>query len=711
MKKIIVLVLIAVYGQLSYGQSKTFDLMEIMTNFDLYPASLDQLKWLPSTNQFSYVDESDNLKIGSVNEESTSNFMSLNELNDLLPDSLSLLSSFPSHTWKSSSTFSFRMKGKVWSYKKSADSLRLRSVYDPSGQNVDVAKNYNVAFTKGGNIYVTNAKHKSYRALTDDGGTEIVYGEAAHRSEFGIVKGTFWSPSGTKLAFYRIDQSKVSDYPLADYSQIPASLKSIKYPMNGDESQNVSIGVYDINTNKMVFLKTGEPTDQYLTNITWSPGGNYVFVAVLNRGQDTMKLNQYDARSGIFIKTLFTETDKEYVEPENGPMFFKKDIEKFLWMSERDGFDHLYLYDTDGNMLKQLTQGDWKVTEFLGFDLGEKNIYITTTKKTVLERHPYSVNIKEGTMKRISSFAGYHRSQLSFDGKYLLDSYTRVDNAGFVKILDIKKGEKVRTLFKAPNPLEEYNLGEVSLFSIAGEDGDSLHCRLIKPVDFNEFKKYPVIIYLYGGPHLQIVRNSWNGGAQYFLQYLAQQGYAVFSLDNRGSAHRGIEFEQAVFRQLGTLETEDQMRGVNWLKKQKWVDKERMGVFGWSYGGFMATSLKLRKPGVFKVAVAGGPVTDWRMYEIMYGERYMDRITENPEGFEMSKLSNYLEDLEGKLLFIHGLQDNVVLPQHSLNFLRRSVELGKQVDFYPYSAHPHNVRGSDRAHLMQKISQYFMENL
>jgi dipeptidyl-peptidase 4 len=697
----------------AFSQTKTFDLTELFTNPDLYPERMSQLKWLPESNRFSFVDTNDVLIVESVKSKDAlqRKFIDLETLAGYLPDSVGKLNRMPFINWKTDRTFYFNKGGIVWTYTDGNDSLRPRGIYDLSGANLDVTRTYNTAFTIDHNLYVGIAKEKEIVQVTQDGSEDIVYAEAASRSEFGITKGTFWSPDGSKLAFYRIDQSLVSGFPLVDYSTIPAKPKTIKYPMAGDSSQHVTVGVYDTKTNKTIYLKTGKNSDHYLTNITWSPDGNYIFIAVVNRGQNKMDLNQYDAASGIFIKTLFTETDEQYVEPEHGPVFLKKDKSKFLWFSERDGFNHLYLYDTDGNMIKQVTKGQWEVTELLGTDLKEKYVFITSTKATPIERHPYRVSLKDGEMLKLTEFAGYHRSQLSYDGNYLLDSYTRKDVPGFTKLRNTKKGEKIRTLFKSSNPLENHSLGEISIFKIAGTNGDSLFCRLIKPVNFDASKKYPVMVYLYGGPHYQVVRNSWLGGAQLFLQYMAQQGFVVFSLDNHGSPARGIDFEQIIHRQMGTVEMKDQLKGVQWLKKQKWVDDDRIGVFGWSYGGFMSSSLMLRNPGVFKVAVAGGPVTNWRMYEVMYGERYMDTPQENPEGYDNNNVSNYVKNLEGKLLIIHGTQDDVVVPQHSMNLLRKSVQEGVQIDFFTYPSHPHNVRGRDRGHLLEKISRYFMNYL
>jgi dipeptidyl-peptidase-4 len=279
-----------------------------------------------------------------------------------------------------------------------------------------------------------------------------------------------------------------------------------------------------------------------------------------------------------------------------------------------------------------------------------------------------------------------------------------------ITLLDAQ-GKAMKTLLDAPNPLQDYKLGQIKLFSLKNKEGIELNARMILPPDFDAHKKYPVIVYVYGGPHGQMITNSFLRGWPLWYQYMAERGYIIFTLDNRGTNNRGLAFEQAIYQHLGTKEVEDQMVGVNYLKKQSFVDSTRIGVHGWSYGGFMTISLMTRRPGVFKVAVAGGPVIDWRYYEVMYGERYMDTPQKNPEGYEEASLLNYVKNLQGKLLIIHGTVDPVVVWQNSLLYLRKAIDLQKQVDYFVYPGDEHNMHGKDRVHLYQKITDYFMENL
>jgi dipeptidyl-peptidase-4 len=539
-----------------------------------------------------------------------------------------------------------------------------------------------------------------------------VNGQAAHRSEFGITKGTFWSPKGSRLAYYRMDQTMVTDYPIVDVSVTPAREKAIKYPMAGDKSHQVTVGVYDLSTRKTVFLQTGEPREQYLTNLAWSPDERFIYLAVLNRGQNQMQLNQYDAATGAFIKTLFEEKNDKYVEPQHPLQFVPGHPDQFVWRSQRDGFEHLYLYSTSGQLLRQLTKGSWLVTDVLGFTAQGQEIVYAGTAESPLERHIYAVSLKGGQPRRISQGTGTHAATLSPSGKYILDSFSSSTTPRTIRVIGVADGKPKQTLLTAPNPLVGYSLGETKLFPIKSADGQTdLYCRLITPPNFDPTKKYPAVVYLYGGPHVQLVTESWLGGSNLWMQLMAQKGYVVFTLDSRGSGNRGRAFEQATFRQLGTAEMADQLKGVDYLKSQPFVDPARLGIHGWSFGGFMTTTMMTRSPGTFKVGVGGGPVIDWRMYEVMYTERYMDTPQENPEGYKTANLLNYVDKLQGKLLLIHGTVDDVVVWQHSLDYLKKAVDQGVQLDYFVYPGHPHNVQGKDRVHLYNKITQYFDEKL
>lgn len=567
-----------------------------------------------------------------------------------------------------------------------------------------------VAFVQKDNLFVAFANGKIQK-ITNDGGNGIVNGKSVHRNEFGINGGIFPSALGNYVAFYRMDESMVKDYPLVDYMTREAEYTPVKYPMAGMESHHVTLGVYNIENGKTVFLKTGEPLDHYLTNVAWSPDEKYIYMAELNRGQNHMQLNCYDAVSGERVRTLFEETSDTYVEPLFPIEFSKVNPNEFYYLSRQDGWFHVYKYNTDGKLIQQLTKGEWEVTRIVGFDARETQLFVEGTLDDPLQSNIYKVDVKSGAITKLSQEEGVHSASLSPDAAYVIDDW---NGPALPENIDLytTKGKLVRHIFSAANPVKDYQLGENKLVTLKTKDGKyDLYGRLILPTNFDPTKKYPVIVYVYGGPHSQLVNKSWQNQARWWQYYMASQGYISFTLDNRGTSNRGRAFETAVHRQLGILETEDQMQGVEYLKSLPYVDVDRIGVHGWSYGGFMTLNLKLRHPEVFKVAVAGGPVVDWSMYEIMYGERYMDMPQENPEGYGEANMINHVKDLQGKLMLIHGVQDETVVMQHSMKFLRECVKENKQVDFFVYPTHPHNVRGKDRIHLMQKVSDYFFENL
>ncbi|MBC7448963.1 MAG: DPP IV N-terminal domain-containing protein, partial [Hymenobacteraceae bacterium] len=473
-----------------------------------------------------------------------------------------------------------------------------------------------VAYTKAQNLFVS-APGADNVAVTTEANPAIVNGQAAHRSEFGITKGTFWSPTGQRLAFYRMDQTMVTDYPLVDIGELPAQQKAIKYPMAGGKSHHVTVGVYNVAAKSTVFLQTGEPAEQYLTNISWAPDEKSIYVAIVNRGQNELKLNQYDAGTGAFVRTLFEEKDARYTEPEHGLTFIPKKPQQFIWQSRRDGFRHLYLYDVSGKLVRQLTRGDWEVTDLLGFaDNGQQVVY-SGTADSPLERHTYAVPLSGGELRKITQGTGTHTTQLTDDGRWLLDNFTSSVTPRTIRVVEVASAKPRRLLLKADDPTAAYALGELKLFPIKAADGQTdLYCRLITPPNYDPAKKYPAVIYVYGGPHVQLVTDSWLGGGNLWMQLMAEKGYVVLTVDSRGSGNRGLKFEQATFRKLGTEEMADQLKGVDYLKSLPYVDPARIGVHGWSFGGFMTTTVLTRTlANSFKAGVAGGPVIDWKFYE------------------------------------------------------------------------------------------------
>ena len=422
-----------------------------------------------------------------------------------------------------------------------------------------------------------------------------------------------------------------------------------------------------------------------------------------------MQFNRYDVATGNKVNTIFEEKNDKWVEPEQAAVFLPKSTTDFLYASERDGFMNLYKYNTSGKLIKQLTNFKFPITKILGFDKKAQHVFVAATGDDGRNSHCYQINLNSGNSIQLTKKNGTHRVQLSSDGTYLLDNFTNLNIPREIDIIHVKS-RKGRTIFTAPNPLADYKIGTTEFVTLKSKDGFDLHGRLIKPADFDATKQYPVLVYVYGGPMVQLVTNTWLADADLWMYWLAnQKDYLVFTIDNRGTSNRGFAFESVIHRTSGDAAMEDQLVGVNYLKTLSFVDDTRMAVKGWSYGGYMTTSLMTRYPGVFTVGACGGPVTDWKYYEIMYGERYMDTPEENPEGYEMSRVGNHIENLEGKLLVIHGSVDPVVVPQHSMTLLKEAVEKGVQIDFFTYPMHEHNVRGKDRVHLIQKMLDYIVE--
>ncbi|WP_192821654.1 S9 family peptidase [Rufibacter sp. LB8] len=694
------------------AQQKLLTMEDAFLNPALQPANLRGLTWVPGTNDYSYVHAKTDLLLRGGLKGDAKPVISTAELSAAVGKAGGAnVTSVNGLQWLNASELLLNQRSKLYRINTQTKTAQSFFSFDPAAENAEFSPNkQRVAYTKGNNLFVSQPGQEN-KQITQDTNPDIVNGQSAHRSEFGITKGTFWSPSSSKLAFYRMDQTMVTDYPLVDISELPAKLNNIKYPMAGGKSHHVTVGVYNATTGQTIYLKTGEPAEQYMTNISWSPDERHIYVAVVNRAQNHLWLNQYDAATGDFVKTLFEEKDERWVEPEHGLYFVPGKPDQFVWFSERDGFEHLYLFNTSGKQIRQLTKGDWVVKDLLGFDKAGREAYFTSTAESPLERHLYSVDLSSGRVKKLSQGSGMHNVSLSSTGQYFLDNYSSPVTPRTIKMLDIKEAKVRKTLLTAANPLQDYLLGETTVFPIKAEDGTDLYCRMTTPPNFDKNKKYPVVVYVYGGPHAQMITSGWLGGSNLWMQHMAQKGYIVFTLDNRGSADRGKAFESAIFRQTGSAEVRDQMKGVEYLKSLPFVDGNRMGVHGWSYGGFMTTSLMLKQPGVFKVGVAGGPVIDWRYYEIMYTERYMDTPQENPAGYEQANLLNHVKNLQGKLLLIHGTVDDVVVWQHSLAFLKKAVDEGVLLDYFVYPGHPHNVGGKDRVHLYKKVTQYLEDHL
>ena len=579
------------------------------------------------------------------------------------------------------------------------------------------ASNFNMvsrhtAYVNGNQLYVRFADtNKADTQLTTDGTREIVYGQSVHRDEFGIHSGLFWSPDGMRLAFYRMDQSMVTDYPQVNLFTHIATNEPDKYPMAGQTSHEVTVGVYDVTTDKTIFLKAGNPKDRYFTNVSWSPDSKTIYIFELNRDQNDCRLVSYDATTGERIAELYRETDEKYVEPQNPIVFLPWDENKFILQSQKDGYNHLYLFDKTGKELRQLTKGNWIVLGIVGFNDKDKSIIINSSENNPIQCNTWTVNVATGKRTLLDNGGGWHSPNLSGSGRYIADSYQTPEVPRNIEITDVKTRKRT-AYYESPNPWEGYKVPQFSCGTVKAADGTTdLYWRMVKPADFDETKKYPTIVYVYGGPHAHLVDARWNYSSRSWETYMAQKGYITFILDNRGSENRGKAFEQATFRELGQQEMLDQMCGVEYLKSLPYVDADRIGVHGWSFGGFMTISLMTNYPDVFKVGVSGGPVIDWKWYEVMYGERYMDTPEANPEGYAKTSLLTKAKDLKGKLQIITGYNDPTVVPQHCLMFIEECIKAGTQPDFFAYPGEGHNMMGHKSVHLHERITQYFEDYL
>jgi dipeptidyl-peptidase 4 len=716
MKKYALLAVLLFVGSLSFAQLKTFTAEEsVLLERNLLPQRVAQLDWIPGTEKFAYVkqvDEEWQLLAGEAAGTKREVLCSLPDFNTALQAAgMATKTAFPAFRLISSSQFRFLNEGTLCSFDWVTKKVEKLTSYNTSGENVDISDQHGIAYTVEQNLFLSLPGRPDI-AVTNEANQDIRHGEAAHRFEFGITKGTFFSPKGDQVAFYRIDETMVTNYPLFNLHTKPASPEVTKYPFAGEKSHHATVGVFNTLTGKTIYLQsTGDP-EHYLTNITWSPDQKAIYVAELNRDQNRMALNRYNAETGAFEKTLFEESDEKYVEPKHGPQWIPGRPDEFIWQSMRDGMNHLYLYKTDGTLVGQVTKSaDWLVTDILGYDAKGKVAYVMVTGNFGMDRLPMAFDLKTMTGTPLATESGVHTCTLSPGGNYLIDVFSSLDVPNRTTIRETKKGAVVQELLNAPDPLREYSISKPKLFQIKAADGKTdLNCRLIPPVNFNEDDVYPVLVYVYNGPGVQMLTNTWMAGAHLWMEYAAQKGYYVFTVDGRGSANRGKAFEQSLFRDLGTVELADQMKGVDYLKSLPNVNKNRLVVHGWSYGGFMTCNMMMRTPGIFRAGVAGGPVIDWSLYEVMYTERYMDTPQTNKAGYEKSTVTRYMKDLKGKLMLIHGTNDDVVVWQNSLMYLEKAITDGVQVDYFVYPNHPHNVRGKDRAHLMRKVLDYLMEN-
>lgn len=702
MKKIVLLagIFCTTFG---FGQKQNISPVQATTAYHLYPQSLYGLQWIENSDEFIWNHQWQTLRIASAQ-------------NPKQTRDVQLLAAYPSlqyvpqitHIDKNNLVFKNDNSYEFFNYTNFLKEGRLTLPKEAENEVYNPIKKA-VAYTIENNLYLATSENQKI-AITHFSDKNIVSGQSIHRNEFGIKKGIFWSPKANFIAFYQKDESQVTSYPLVATDPVPAQLNAIKYPMAGQKSERAKVGIFNIASQKTIYLDIDTSDEHYLTNLAWAPNEKFILLAEINRDQNSYELNSYDVSSGKKIKTLFTESNEKWVEPENPAVFLPNNSNEFLWLSQKDGFMNVYHYNTNGKLIKQVTKFRWVVNEILGFDANATHFFISGTGDDPRQNKAFKIHLKNGKVTPLTSEKGTHQVQINHNGSYFIDEYNSLEIPNKIAIGQIQNGQKTE-IFSAENPLQNYNLGSVELLTLKAEDNTPLYAKIIKPHNFDPTKKYPVFLYVYGGPHNQLVTDTWTASTDLWqLAMASADQYIIFTLDNRGSSNRGFAFESAIHRNLATYSVKDQLTAVNYLKSLPYVDANRFAVYGWSFGGFLTSSLMLRHPNTFKVAVAGGAVTNWNFYEVMYGERYMDTPQQNPEGYADTQISKYIPNLNGKLLYIHGYIDDVVVPQHTFEVMESAIKNGKIIDTFFYPKHKHNVMGADRSHLIHRVHQYIIEN-
>lgn len=678
---------------------------------ELRPQTLRSFQWMPEGAGYSYIigqGDATRLVVKNASDRSHQE-VTLSALNAGVTSTGYLaMRFFPSVRWQSNQELLFDYFNKVFSYHIETGATQLLVSYDDNSRHADFnAERVSIAYVLDNNLFV-HFSDSTILPVTAHENQSIVSGAPIHRYEFGITKGTFWSPDGSKLAFYESDESQMVEYPVTDYRPEMPQPRNIRYPVPNMPGERPRVGIFNVESKEVKYLDGGQE-EKYISHLTWGPDGQSVFLTELDRAQQHLQLVRYQIPNGERTVILTEQDTAQFVEPLAAPVFLPDPRDGFLWLSNADGYKHLYHYNSQGKLNRQITKGEFDVAEIIGFDDSGRNAIITA-HHPVLERHVFSVNLRRGRMKQITNDTGLHSATLSSDNKYLMITLSSEDIPGR-NDLYLSSGEFVQTLHTAENPLTSYSTGTTEIISFKAHDGSDLYGRIVKPSKMEPGAKYPVLVYVYGGPQAQLVNRGWLNGAGLWMHHLAEQGYIVFTLDNRGTANRGNHFARQTHGQLGTIEIQDQLSGVAYLKKLDYVDADNMAVYGWGYGGYLAASLMLRTPGIFKAGVAGGAMTNWRLYESIFTERHMGTLDSNEDAYDRAGLIEYADNLKGALLLMHGVSDEVVPVGHHMKLMQRFVELGVHAEQFLFPAHGHHIRGRDRLHMMERVVNFLNHNI
>jgi dipeptidyl-peptidase 4 len=580
-----------------------------------------------------------------------------------------------------------------------------------------------VSFVRDANLWVVSTSGGEPRALTTGGSEEILKGKLdwVYPEELDARTAYWWSPDSSKIAYYQMDERPVTRYPIMDMSSAVGAMEYTRFPQAGEANPIVRVGIVPVSGGDTKWMETGANSDVYLPRVNWLRDSHRVAIQRLNRAQNQLDLLFCDASSGNCSDTL-TETDKYWINLSDDLYFFA-DGNRFLWSSERTGYRHFYIYDLSGKLLEQVTSGDWEISGQGGFGPGTDThaavdeahscAYFISNKENLTETQLFRVSLTDKTIAQITHGHGTHNAMLAPDESAFVDTFSTADSPA-LQDLDRADGTRVAELNDGNAPeLAEYRLSPVEFLTVTADDGTKLQADMIEPAGFDPAKKYPVLIAVYGGPHVQNVRNAWGGVNHLWHEMMAEKGYVIFTLDNRGSFNHGHAFETPIYHQMGKVELQDQLAGVKYLKSLSYVDASRIGIWGWSYGGYMTLYSLFNAPDVFKAGVSVAPVSDWRLYDTIYTERYMGRPQDNPDGYKNSSPVNQAQNLKGKLMLAHGTGDDNVHFANTSEVLNALIAAGKYPDrlmIFPGRGHPISDRDA-RIDLFRHITDFLLNNL
>ncbi|MEK6153389.1 S9 family peptidase [Flavobacteriaceae bacterium 3-367] len=573
--------------------------------------------------------------------------------------------------------------------------------------------NEQVAYVRENNIYIFDIASKETKQISKDGvKNKIINGvtDWVYEEEFAFVRAFAWNANGSKIAFLRFDETNVPEFSMDVYGQgLYQSPHVFKYPKAGEENATVSLHMYDVKSGDISNVDLGNP--YYIPRIKWMNRPDFLSVQTTNRHQNSLKLHAVNAKDNS-VSLILEDTDEAYVDVTDNLTFLADD--SFIWTSEKDGYNHIYLYDRDGNLKNQITNGEWEVTDYYGYDQNQDRVYYQSTESGSINRGVYSVNKKGNNKKSLAANNGRNSAAFSSDFTYFINTFSSATMPPEYTLHNASTGKKLKNITDN-GPLKEKLTGyELSPkeFSTISVNGNDLNMWMIKPTDFDPSKKYPLLMYQYSGPGSQQVANRWMGANDYWYQMLASEGYIIACVDGRGTGFKGRDFKKLTQKELGKYEVEDQIAAAEKLSALSYIDENRTGIWGWSYGGFMATNSLLKGNDVFEMAIAVAPVTSWRFYDTIYTERYMQTPQENPSGYDENSPLNYPELLKGKYLLIHGSGDDNVHVQNTMRMIEALVQANKQFEWLVYPDKNHGIYGGNtRLHLFTKMTDFIHKNL